>query len=65
MKFPDLDGFFPGARWKDAHGEVRIVGTVEHYVVYRRPRCVVRVDHWREFLSTHERAAHLDPKPRR
>ena len=60
MKFPDLDGFFKGASWKDKHGLARIVGTVEHYVVWRRKGCAVQVDHYKDFLDRFNRTASFD-----
>lgn len=37
--------------WHDSIGDVRVMGFVEMYVVYRRPGCVPSVAHYREFVQ--------------
>ena len=67
-KFPDLDGFFPGARWRfclGVGGLVRIMGPVEDYVVVRYAGCAPFVRHYRDFLEQFERAQEFDPKLRK
>lgn len=66
-KFPDLDGFFPGAKWKPKKGVAlaRVMGTVEEYVVARFAYCIPFVQHYRDFLDNFDRAAAFDPKPKR
>lgn len=65
VKFPDLDGFFKGAAWHDSVGAVRVMGTIDGYVIYRRKGGMPSVQHWRQFTNTHMRTPAFDQSPAR
>lgn len=65
-QFPDLDGFFRGAAWKERQSTAkhdwtaRVLATVDNHVIWKFPRATVQATHYRAFLDRFERAWAFD-----